>query len=89
MTAEAKRRDILPQEQEHKDIQAIKAFIKAESPTSISDISDAEPGPTDDDTLRMIGLSRTEQARRVVSGLDQLGKVNYVSDGYIETTEEI
>lgn len=79
-----KRRNILSKEQEHEDIQAIRSFIEREETTSIADIVDAEPGPSDDKTLRMVGLNRRKQVRKVVKGLDKCDEVNYVSDDYIE-----
>lgn len=79
-----KRRNILSKEKEHEDIQAIRSFIEREGTTSIADIVDAEPGPSDDETLRMIGFSRRKQVRKVVKGLDKCDEVNYVSDDYIE-----
>ena len=82
-----KRPDILPEDQEHEDIRAIKQFIDAEGTTTINEIVDAAPGPSNDNTLEMAGLSRREQIRRVVDGLDATGEINYVSPAYIESIE--
>jgi hypothetical protein len=78
-----KDRDAIPKEQEQKDIRAIREYVHQNAPVALSDICDASPGPTTDDELSMVGLTREKQIRLVLDGLDYADEVTHHTDEYI------